>query len=211
MLRSSYDQRMSQAPELRLQNLLTEISNCSLCEASIPSPNPVLSAHSSARILIVGQAPGKKVHASGIPWDDASGTRLRQWMGIDAQSFYDQSQIAILPMGFCYPGKGTSGDLPPRPECAATWHARVLDHMPNIQCTLLIGQYAQKRYCPDAGITVTERVRAWRDFSPRQFLLPHPSPRNQHWLKRNPWFERETVPEIQAAMRRLIAQGPNAL
>lgn len=202
---------MGQSSALTLSNLLTDIRRCRRCAADIPSPNPMLSANRSATILIVGQAPGAKVHASGIPWDDASGKRLCHWMGIDTNSFYDQSKIAILPMGFCYPGKGVSGDLPPRPECATTWHTQILEHLPNVQCTLLIGQYAQKRYSPSAGKTVTERVQAWRKFSPKQFLLPHPSPRNQHWLMRNPWFERETVPELQKAIYQLINQPPNVL
>lgn len=192
---------MKPKPELVLKNLLTEISHCSVCAQSIPAPNPVVRAKPSARILIIGQAPGTKVHASGIPWNDPSGNRLRRWMGIDENCFYDESLVAIVPMGFCYPGKGKSGDLPPRPECAPTWHDKVLACLPNIQCTLLIGQYAQARYCESPAKTLTQRVLTWRDYAPVQYLLPHPSPRNQFWLTRNPWFEAEAVPALQQTIK----------
>jgi len=153
----------------------------------------------------VGQAPGTRVHATGIPWNDASGRRLREWMGLTDEQFYDERQIAIVPMGFCYPGKGKSGDLPPRPECAATWHAQILELLPRIQTTLLIGQYSQGYYQPGNYGSLTERVQDWRRFAPKQFLLPHPSPRNQLWLRRNPWFEEQVVPAMQKTIRQVLA------
>jgi uracil-DNA glycosylase len=201
---------MKPSSAFALKSLLHEIKHCSICAQSIPAPNPVVSAPPSARILIIGQAPGAKVHASGIPWDDTSGNRLRRWMDIDERHFYDESLVAILPMGFCYPGKGKSGDLPPRPECAPTWHEQVLAFLPNIQCTLLIGQHAQNQYSESAEKTLTQRVQTWREYAPKQYLLPHPSPRNQLWLSRNPWFESETVPAIQQTIRSISPQTPNA-
>ncbi len=164
----------------------------------------MLRASSTAKILVIGQAPGTKVHASGVPWDDASGKRLRNWMGIDDELFYDESIIAIVPMGFCYPGKGNSGDLPPRTECAPAWHNKVLELLPSISCTLLIGQYAQNYYLQSKHKTLTDRVRHWKDFAPRYFVLPHPSPRNQIWLKRNNWFEQETVPALQESIKSIL-------
>ena len=166
-------------------------------------------ASTSARILIIGQAPGTKVHASGIPWDDASGKRLREWLQTPDDTFYDASKIAIMPMGFCYPGKGKSGDLPPRPECAPQWHQPLLEHMPNIELTLLIGQYAQQHYLRQNDFltrhkTLTERVKHWQE-APQGYLpLPHPSPRNQIWLKKNPWFEQDVVSHIRSEVQRLL-------
>jgi uracil-DNA glycosylase len=185
--------------------LLKEIKNCRLCENFIPEPNPVLRANSQSKILIVGQAPGSKVHASGIPWNDPSGKRLRSWLGVRDEEFYDENKFAIVPMGFCYPGKGNSGDLPPRPECAPRWHEQLLKNLPNIRCTLLIGQYAQNYYLSDAHKTLTERVKCWQDLAPETYVLPHPSPRNQMWLRRNPWFENEVVPHLQATIRLVLA------
>lgn len=189
----------------QLQSLLNEVRACTLCQGSIPEPNPVLRAHQAARLLVIGQAPGTRVHTSGIPWHDASGTRLRQWLALSDADFYDTSKVAIIPMGFCYPGKGKSGDLPPRPECAQTWHARLLRQLPNIECTLLIGQYAQRYYLPATRLPLTERVRNWRHYTPDYFVLPHPSPRNQLWLRRNPWFENELVPQLQARIQTIFA------
>lgn len=187
-----------------LRILLQEVRNCRLCESEIPEPRPVLRASSSAKILIVGQAPGTKVHASGIPWNDASGKRLRGWMGVNDDIFYDETKIAIVPMGFCYPGKGNGGDLPPRPECAPTWHDKILAYLPNIQCTLLIGMYAQNFYLDTNHKNLTERIMSWREFAPEVFVLPHPSPRNQLWLKRNEWFEDETVPALREVIEELL-------
>ncbi len=184
--------------------LLREVRNCRLCESEIPEPRPTLRAASSAKILIVGQAPGTKVHASGIPWNDASGKRLREWMGVDDNIFYDESKVAIVPMGFCYPGKGSSGDLPPRPECAPTWHDKILTLLPNIECTLLIGMYAQNYYLDTQHENLTERVMCWREYAPEIFVLPHPSPRNQLWLKRNDWFAAETVSALREVIKEIL-------
>ncbi|MCB1672282.1 MAG: uracil-DNA glycosylase family protein [Gammaproteobacteria bacterium] len=189
----------------KLDTLLDQIRRCNLCADALPhQPRPVLRARSSARILVVGQAPGTRVHATGIPWNDASGRRLRQWLGISEEQFYDESRIAIVPMGFCYPGKGRSGDLPPRPECARTWHQPVLELLPEIRTTLLIGQYSQQHYLAGNYRSLTERVQDWRRFAPGQFVLPHPSPRNQLWLRRNSWFENEVVPALQQRVSQLL-------
>lgn len=190
-------------PDILLTDLIADVRNCTVCAKHIPAPNPVIRAHSKASLLIIGQAPGTKVHASGIPWNDASGKRLRQWLSMSETDFYDETKVAIVPMGFCYPGKGKSGDLPPRPECAPLWHDNILKLLPNVRITLLIGQYAQNYYLPDSVPTLTERVRNWRKHSPRYFVMPHPSPRNQLWLRRNPWFEDDLVPELQHAISAL--------
>lgn len=184
--------------------LLDDIRHCSLCAELPLGPRPVLRAHESARILVVGQAPGTRVHETGIPWNDPSGDRLRQWMAVDPETFYDQRRIAIMPMGFCYPGRGRSGDLPPRPECAPRWHAAVLDQLPAVELVLLIGQYAQRYYLGERFTTVTDTVRHWRDFAPRFLPLVHPSPRNRRWLARNPWFEAEVVPQLRARLAALL-------
>ncbi|ESQ77959.1 uracil-DNA glycosylase family protein [Asticcacaulis sp. YBE204] len=180
-------------------SLLDEIATCRACTDLPLGPRPVVRADNpSARVLIIGQAPGTKVHASGIPWDDKSGERLRDWMQMSSESFYDTSKIAIMPMGFCYPGRGKSGDNPPRPECAPLWHKRVLETLPNIELTLLIGQYAQNAYLDDR-LSLTERVRQ-ADTYDAFFPLVHPSPRNGIWLKKHPWFEAETVPALRARL-----------
>lgn len=189
--------------------LLNKIEHCTRCVADLPlGPRPVVRAAATSRLLIIGQAPGTKVHASGIPWDDASGQRLRQWLGISNDVFYDDSKVAIMPMGFCYPGKGKNGDLPPRPECAPHWHAQLLAAMPNIRLTLLIGQYAQNYYLNDDYRNLSERVAHWRDFPHNFFALPHPSPRNQLWLKKHPWFEQDAIPALQQRIRRLLESAP---
>ncbi len=193
------------ASSATLSRLLQEVRACTICapHLSVP-PRPVLQAAAGARILIAGQAPGRKVAASGVPFDDASGERLREWMGIDKSLFYDPDFIAILPMGFCYPGPGPSGDLPPRPECAATWRARLLEPLPSIKLTLVIGAYAQAWHLkPGTGATLTTAVRAWREHGVHVLPLPHPSPRNNGWLQRNPWFEGEVLPELKARVRAL--------
>lgn len=194
-----------------LHALLTQVKQCQLCADHLPlGPNPVVQAHPDARILIIGQAPGTKVHATGIPWNDPSGNRLRTWLDMDKTQFYDPQQIAIMPMGFCYPGKGKSGDLPPRPECAPHWHEQILTHLPNIKLTLLIGQYAQNYYLGSlAGTehykTLTDRVKHFAEYPAHLFPLPHPSPRNQIWLKRNSWFEQRCVPELKQRVRQALA------
>ena len=180
------------------KSLVQEVRQCRLCEAHLPlGPNPVFQIHQDARVLIAGQAPGVKVHESGIAFNDASGERLRSWMGLDSATFYDANQIAILPMAFCYPGRGKSGDLPPRPECAPAWREQLLEALPNLKLTIVIGKYAQAWHLPDAKYsTLTSLVQNWRLCSPNIIPLPHPSPRNNIWLKKNPWFEEKLVPQL---------------
>ncbi len=189
-----------------LSALLREVRACSLCAAHLPNPpRPVLVADPRARLLIIGQAPGRRVHASGVPWDDPSGERLRGWLGIGRELFYDARQVAIVPMGFCYPGTGRSGDLPPRPECAATWHAPILERLPRIELVLLLSQYAQRAYLGGAlKSSLAETVRAFEEYGPRFLPLPHPSPRNNRWLKTNAWFERRVVPELRRRVQALL-------
>ncbi|MDP6351215.1 MAG: uracil-DNA glycosylase family protein [Alphaproteobacteria bacterium] len=186
--------------EATLAPLLREVRACRVCaEALDAGCRPVLRARATARLLIVGQAPGTRVHASGIPWNDPSGERLRAWMALDPARFYDQARVAIIPMGFCYPGRAVNGgDLPPRPECAPLWHGRLLNHLPALDLVLLVGGYAQRHYLGDrAARTVTATVAAWRDALPRFLPLPHPSWRTRGWVRRNPWFEAELVPELR--------------
>ncbi|MCB9331441.1 MAG: uracil-DNA glycosylase family protein [Lewinellaceae bacterium] len=180
-------------------NAVQQAKSCTHCTQHLPhGPRPVFTVHPDARILIIGQAPGRKVHESGIPWDDVSGNRLRNWLGVDAPTFYNPECFALLPMGFCYPGTGKSGDLPPRPECAPLWHQPLLRMMPGITLTLLFGQYAQERYLGAAQKnTLTETVRNWRAYVPNYLPLPHPSPRNQIWTRKNPWFEAEVLPYLK--------------
>ncbi len=182
----------------KLDDLLKEVRACRICENELPlGPRPVLRASRSARILIIGQAPGTKVHASGIPWNDPSGDRLRDWMRISPAVFYDEKKIAIIPMGFCYPGKGKSGDCPPRPECAPRWHEQLLAGLPHLQLRLLIGKYAQDYYLGTKRQTLTQTVQNWKDYLPDYLPLPHPSPRNIRWFKRNPWFETSVLPKLR--------------
>lgn len=185
--------------------LLADIRACRICEKHLPhGVRPVLQFHPDARILIAGQAPGRKVHASGVPFDDASGDRLRAWMGVSRDVFYDPAKIAILPMGFCYPGSGSSGDLPPRPECAPAWRAPLLKAMRQLQLTLVIGSYAQAWHLGHEAAGVTTAVLDWRSYWPKIVPLPHPSPRNNLWLKRNPWFEVEVLPRLRARIGRVL-------
>jgi len=165
--------------------------------------------HPDATILVAGQAPGKKVHATGLPFNDPSGDRLRAWMGINRDLFYDPSKLAILPMGFCYPGTGSAGDLPPRPECAAHWRERLLAQLPNIELTLAIGQYAIAYHIPESKKhkTLTETAKNWQSYWPNILPLPHPSPRNNRWLKNNPWFEQNVVPALQKQIELILAAG----
>ncbi|NDK57168.1 uracil-DNA glycosylase family protein [Pontibacter fetidus] len=191
----------------QLDELLQQIRACRICEEHLAlGPRPVLRASASARLLIVGQAPGTKVHASGKPWDDQSGKRLRHWLGLEPEVFYDESKVAIVPMGFCYPGKGKSGDLPPRPECALHWHQQLLALLPNIALTLLVGKYAQDYFLGDkAATTLTQTVANWREYLPDYMPMPHPSPRNQFWVKHNPWFELEAVPVLREQVNQLLS------
>lgn len=187
-----------------LSQLLVRVRACRLCAAHLPlGPRPVLQAASSARLLIAGQAPGRRVHASGIAFDDASGARLRTWLGLSAAQFYDPQQVAILPMGFCYPGSGPSGDLPPRPECAPAWRAALLARLPHIELTVVLGQYALAWHVPQAPASVTAAVRDWQRLWPHTVVLPHPSPRNNGWLKKNPWFETELLPLVRERVEKL--------
>jgi uracil-DNA glycosylase len=190
--------------------LTREVRSCTVCAAHLPAgPRPVFQVHPAARILIAGQAPGRKVHESGVPFDDASGERLRQWMGVTREVFYDATRVAILPMGFCFPGTGRSGDLPPRPECAPLWRQRLLDQMPRIELTLVIGAYAQQWHLPDAkSSNVTNTVADWRARWPVALPMPHPSPRNNIWLKINPWFVTDVVPALQRRVAELLAHRP---
>ena len=190
----------------RLAELLTTIRACRQCAADLPhGPRPVVQADSAARLRIVGQAPGRRVHETGIPWNDASGDRLRAWLGLTSEQFYDPGKVAIMPIGFCYPGKASSGDKPPRPECAPRWHQALNDQLPDIGLTVLVGQYAQAHYLGRLRkATLSDTVRAWQDYLPAGWLpLPHPSPRNQPWLAKHPWFQTELVPQVQAAIRSL--------
>jgi uracil-DNA glycosylase len=185
--------------------LLADVRACTLCAEHLPlGPRPVLQVHTSARILIAGQAPGRKVHVSGVPFDDASGERLRTWMGVTREQFYDAEQIAILPMGFCYPGSGRSGDLPPRPECAPAWRGALLARLKKRQLILIIGQYAQDWHLPEHRGSLTEAVQDWRLHWPHALPLPHPSPRNNGWLKRNPWFEADLLPALRARVAEVL-------
>jgi uracil-DNA glycosylase len=188
-------------------SLLAEARACTICEAHLPhGTRPVLQIHPQARLLIAGQAPGKKVHESGLPFDDASGDRLREWMGVTREVFYDSKQIAILPMGLCFPGTGKSGDLPPRPECVHAWRNRLLGHLHHLEVTLAVGRYAQAYHMNGKRSSLTGTVRDWRSYWPEIIPLPHPSPRNNIWLKRNPWFEKELVP----VLRRRVSEALEA-
>jgi uracil-DNA glycosylase len=189
-----------------MNKLLEEIRGCTICKAHLPlGPRPILSVHPKSKIIIIGQAPGAKVHASGIPWDDASGNELRRWLGVSKEEFYDPKNFALMPMGFCYPGKGTSGDMPPRPECAPKWHNLLLKQMKEVRLTLLIGQYSQKLYLGNRmKPTLTDNVKGFKEFLPDYLPLVHPSPRNQIWQKKNPWFEREVVPYLSKIVKKTI-------
>lgn len=188
--------------------LLTEVRGCTICAPHLPhGVRPVVQVHPSARVLIAGQAPGRKVHESGVPFDDASGDRLRDWMGVTREVFYDPRQIAILPMGFCFPGTGKSGDLPPRPECAPAWRAQLLGRLRHLELTLLVGQYAQAYHLEEKPATLTETVRSWRSYWPAAMPLPHPSPRNNIWMSRNRWFEADLLPLLRARVTEVLARG----
>lgn len=189
-----------------MQKLLAEIRNCEVCKAHLPlGPRPIVTAHSEARVIIIGQAPGTKVHETGVPWDDPSGKQLRKWLGVTDEEFYDEKKFALVPMGFCYPGKGKGGDLPPRTECAPLWHQQLWNQMPNLELIILIGTYAQKYYLKEEmKKNLTETVKAYQNYLPKYFPLPHPSPRNRFWLRKNAWFEKEVVPAFQNTIEKVL-------
>ena len=191
---------------MSLPPITSDIRNCRLCEPYLPHGiRPVIQVDANAKILIAGQAPGRRVHASGITFDDPSGDRLRDWLGVKPQQFYNPKLFAIVPVGFCFPGTGKSGDLPPRPECATTWRAKLLQQLPNIETTLVIGKYAHDYHFAGKPDTVTALVKNWRQHWPSKIPLPHLSPRNNLWLRKIPWFEAETVPEIQKHISALLS------
>lgn len=190
-----------------MRDILHNIRACNICKEHLPlGPRPIVSAHLESKIVIVGQAPGLSVHKTGIPWDDPSGRQLRNWLGVTDAVFYDETKIALIPMGFCYPGRGKSGDLPPRPECAPQWHKSLFNELQNVELVILIGMYAQNYYLRnnDARKTLTETVRNYKSYLPTYLPLPHPSPRNRFWLAKNPWFEKEILPELRNRVRDLM-------
>ena len=189
--------------------LVDEISRCTLCAEHLPlGPRPVIQADPAARILIVGQAPGTAVHKTGIPFNDPSGDRLRTWMGVDRDTFYDQKKIALVPMGFCYPGKGKGGDLPPRTECAPAWRERLLGQLDNIELTIVMGRYALAWHLNvRPSQTLGAVVANWQQYWPQALPLPHPSPRNTQWLQKHPWVENDIIPELQQRIRTLLNKG----
>lgn len=198
---------MTRAPGPDLNRVLREARACTLCADHLPlGPRPVLRARGEARLLIVGQAPGTRVHESGIPWNDPSGDRLREWLAVDREAFYDETRIAIVPMGFCYPGRDKNGgDRPPRPECAPTWHPRIVPALARVRLTLLVGVYAQRYYLGErGGRTVADTVARWREFLPDYLPLPHPSWRTQGWERARPWFAGDLLPELRRRVRQII-------
>lgn len=190
-----------------MNELLKEISQCSICEPYLShGVRPVVLAHPKSRIVVIGQAPGIKVHNSGIPWDDKSGENLRDWMGISNEDFYTPEKVGIIPMGFCYPGKGKTGDLPPRIECAPKWHQPLWDKMDDVELVLLIGKYAQDFYLKgQTKRTLTETVKSYQEYLPKHFVLPHPSPRNNIWQKKNPWFKQEIIPALKQTISHIMS------
>ncbi|MEM7350580.1 MAG: uracil-DNA glycosylase family protein [Acidobacteriota bacterium] len=198
---------------MTLEPLLGRIAACEICRDHLPlGPKPLLKVAPEVRVLVIGQAPGRLAHVSGVPWDDPSGNRLRDWLGISSETFYEHPGLGLMPMGFCYPGTGQGGDLAPRPECAETWHEELLASMPHLETTVLIGRYAQLAYLPETADkraakkrSVTEVVRAWQETFPRILPLPHPSPRNNRWLRNNPWFEAEVLPALRDRVSALLA------
>jgi len=188
------------------KTLCAQMRGCRICTDLPLGPRPLFKIDPQAKILIAGQAPGRRTHEKGVPFDDPSGDRLRDWLGVDRQTFYDDPRIAILPMGFCYPGTGTSGDLPPRRECAPAWRDNAMAIMDQVDLTLIIGRYAIDWHLPDAkGVSITDLAKNWRTQWPDTIALPHPSPRNNRWLKQNPWFDRDVIPVLQARVAELLS------
>lgn len=190
-----------------LNQLLTEVRACTVCAEHLPAgPRPIVQVGSDARVVIIGQAPGRRVHESGVPWDDPNGERLRQWLSLTPEQFYDSAIVALIPMGFCYPGSTSSGDKPPRPECAPLWHEALLEALPADRLEIIIGAHAQRRYIDDRKPTLTETVASWKHYLPGQAVFPHPSPRNRHWLTKNPWFEADTLPAIKRRVHDVLGR-----
>lgn len=190
-----------------MEHLLSEIRSCQVCLPHLElGANPILTAHPESRIVLIGQAPGAKVHKTSIPWDDKSGDNLRDWIGINKETFYNPKEIALIPMGFCYPGKGKSGDLPPRKECGPLWHEAVLSKMKNVQLTILVGQYAQTYYLKEkTERTLTETVKNFKNYQPEFFVLPHPSPRNNIWQAKNSWFQEQVIPKLRETVAEILS------
>jgi len=190
-----------------MNTLLNKIQRCEVCKEHLPlGPRPVIQLNAYSKIVIISQAPGRRVHETGIPWNDASGKKLKSWMNVSDEIFYNPACLSILPMGFCYPGKAISGDLPPRPECAPLWHPQILKNFKSNPLILLIGQYAQRYYLKNSFKgSLTETVKSYREYLPTYFPLPHPSPRNQNWVKINPWFMGEVVPELQKRIQLAVS------
>ena len=190
-------------------SLLEEVRACTICAPYLPlGPRPILQLHPKARILITGQAPGRKVHDSGVVFDDASGNRLREWLGMTSDDFYDAEKVAIIPMGLCFPGSGKSGDLPPRPECAPAWRERLLGQLRALSLTVVLGKYAQAHHFGERSSSVTALVKSWRTYWPEKIPLPHPSPRNNRWLRRNPWFETDVLPALKGRVSEILEDTP---
>lgn len=192
-----------------MDELLCEIRNCNVCEKFLPlGPKPIIAASSKSRIVVIGQAPGRIVHETEIPWNDKSGDNLRVWMGVDRRTFYNPEKFALMPIGFCYPGRGKSGDLPPRPECAPLWHSKLLDLIKEVKLILLIGQYAQRYYLREtAKDTLTETIHHFEEYLPRYFPLPHPSPRNNIWQAKNRWFPEKVLPELKIRVKAALIES----
>lgn len=187
-----------------MKTLHIEISKCEICKSHLPQPpNPVLQFSETAKLLVIGQAPGRLAHESNTPWDDKSGDRLRDWLDINREQFYNEKDIALVPMGFCYPGTGKTGDLPPRKECAPQWHPQIFNALTPKPLKLLVGKYAQDYYLKDKN-SIVARCKHWREYAPDYLVFPHPSPRNNIWLKKNPWFEAEVIPEYRREIKRLL-------
>lgn len=191
---------------LSLEALKQQALACRECEAVL-NPNPIIQISSQAKILIAGQAPGRKADKANKPFADASGDKLRQWMKISNDDFYNENKVAILPMGFCYPGSTKSGDIAPSKVCAPLWRKALLAHLKQVELTIVLGQYARQYHLPSSQLNLTETVKQWQKYAPEQFVLPHPSPRNQYWFKKNPWFEREVIPALQRRVKQVTSDN----
>ena len=188
-----------------MKNLISEIKQCTICEPHLDlGANPIISFTEKSKILLISQAPGKIAHVKDKAWDDPSGKILRKWLNVDEKTFYNPANFAILPTGFCYPGKGKSGDKPPRKECAPKWHPAILNQLNNVELKILIGSYSQNYYLTNKEKTVTKTVKNFENYLPEFFVLPHPSPRNRFWFQKNPWFEQIVIPKLQKRVSKII-------